>query len=80
MGNLNDEKCEFEVKDEDEPLLVKLYEDYKNGDLSIIWWTNWETCASNLCLVLRKNSKVFERIIINVWMKKFYVEITGNMC
>ena len=38
MGNLNDEKCEFEVKyeDEDEPLLVKLYEDYKNGDLSII--------------------------------------------
>ena len=38
MGNLNEGKCEFEVKyeDEDEPLLVKLYEDYKNGDLSII--------------------------------------------
>ena len=38
VGNLNDEKCEFEVKyeDEEEPLLVKLYEDFKNGDLSII--------------------------------------------
>ena len=29
---------EFEVKyeDEEEPLLVKLYEDFKNGDLTII--------------------------------------------
>ena len=35
---MNDENCEFEVKyeDEQEPLLVKLYEDLKNGDLTII--------------------------------------------
>ena len=38
IGNLNDDDCEFEVKyeDESEPLLVKLYEDFKNGDLAII--------------------------------------------
>ena len=38
VGNLNDEDCEFEVKydDEEETLLVKLYEDCKNGDLSVI--------------------------------------------
>ena len=38
VGNLNDDKCEFEVKydDEDEILIVKLYEDCNNGDLSVI--------------------------------------------
>ena len=38
VGNFNDEECEFEVKyeDEEELLLVKLYEDFKNGDLTII--------------------------------------------
>lgn len=38
IGDVNDENCEFEVKyeDEEEPLLVKLYEDFKNGDLTII--------------------------------------------
>ena len=39
IGNLNDDDCEFEVQyeDESEPLLVKLYEDFENGDLAIIW-------------------------------------------
>ena len=38
IGNINDEDCEFEVQYEDksEPLLVKLYEDFENGDLAII--------------------------------------------
>ena len=36
VGNFNDEECEFEVEDEEELLLVKLYEDFKNGDLTII--------------------------------------------
>ena len=38
VGNLNDEECEFELKyeDEEELLLVKLYEDFKNGYLTII--------------------------------------------
>ena len=38
VGDVNDENCEFEVKyeDEQEPLIVKLYEDLKNGDLAII--------------------------------------------
>ena len=38
VGNLNDEECEFEVKydDEEEVLLVKHYDDFNNGDLSII--------------------------------------------
>lgn len=38
IGNINDEDCEFEVQyeDESEPLLVKLYEDFENGDLAII--------------------------------------------
>ena len=39
IGDVNDENCEFEVKYEDEekePLLVKLYEDFKNGDLTVI--------------------------------------------
>ena len=39
VGNLNDDECEFEVKydDEEEILIVKLYEDCNNGDLSVIW-------------------------------------------
>ena len=38
VGNLNDDECEFEVKydDEEEILIVKLYEDCNNGDLSVI--------------------------------------------
>ena len=38
IGNINDKDCEFEVQyeDESEPLLVKLYEDFENGDLAII--------------------------------------------
>ena len=38
IGDVKDENCEFEVKyeDEEETLLVKLYEDFKNGDLTII--------------------------------------------
>ena len=38
IGDVKDENCEFEVKyqDEEESLLVKLYEDFKNGDLTII--------------------------------------------
>ena len=38
VGNLNDNECEFEVQyeDEEEPLLVKLYEDFKNGDQAIM--------------------------------------------
>ena len=38
IDDVNDENCEFEVKyeDKEEPLLVKLYEDFKNGDLTII--------------------------------------------
>ena len=38
IGNINDEDCEFEVQYEDksEPLLVKLYEDFENGNLAII--------------------------------------------
>ena len=38
VGDVNDKNCEFEVKyeDEQEPLIVKLYEDLKNGHLAII--------------------------------------------
>ena len=38
IGNINDDDCEFEVQYENEfePLLVKLYEDFENGDLAII--------------------------------------------
>ena len=38
IGNINDEDHEFEVQHEEEsgPLLVKLYEDFENGDLAII--------------------------------------------
>ena len=37
-GDVNNDNCKFEVKykDEQEPHIIKLYEDLKNGDLTII--------------------------------------------
>ena len=67
VGDINDIACMFEVKyeDEEENKDVALYEDYKNNDL-VVLWIIIERHVLVTCLLLRINSKVFKRIIINM--------------